>query len=400
MGAKRWGNRVVDPSATVERARPHLGKAGVTRVADVTGLDRVGIPVVMVCRPNSRSVAVSAGKGMCKEAALASGMMEGLECFHAESIGSPVYFGSASELARDAPVTDWQKLPVYSGRTVDGAARIPWIRATEIGSNCCSLLPLELVSADFTQPGLGGFGIFLQSTNGLASGNCHAEAVVHAICELIERDALSYWRRLGAQERARTFVPPEQVTEGDAAGLIERFAAHDFEVAIWNITTELKIPAYHCVIRDKHGAEHHGSGTGCHPSVSTALTRALTEAAQVRLTYVSGARDDIDRFDYAPEMRRRSFAELSREIELGRACGEAAFDAERGRTSDDIDDDLDWLKARLNSVLGFGIYVVDLSKEDIGIPVVKVVIPGLLGPELYPGELVTPSDRTPFGAVS
>jgi ribosomal protein S12 methylthiotransferase accessory factor len=337
---------------------------------------------------------------MSREAALASGMMEGLETFHAESIGSPIHFGSASELARDAPVTDWHRLPVYSGRTVDRAERIPWIAATQIDSNRRCLLPLELVSADFTEPGLRGFGIFLQSTNGLASGNAYEEAIVHGICELVERDALSHWRRLSARDRAKTFVSPEQVTRGDAVKPIELFAANDFDVAIWNITTELEIPTYHCVVRDRHGVEHHGSGTGCHPSPDTALTRALTEAAQVRLTYVSGARDDIDRFDYSTEMRRRSFAELSHEIELGRANSEATFDTEDGRTSPDIDDDLDWLKARLNSVLGFGIYVVDLSKEDIGIPVVKVVVPGLLGPEFFPGELVTPSDRTPFGRLS
>ena len=63
---------------------------GITRIANITGLDRLGIPVVMVCRPNSRSIAVSQGKGLTLDAAKASGLMESVETFHAESITRPL----------------------------------------------------------------------------------------------------------------------------------------------------------------------------------------------------------------------------------------------------------------------------------------------------------------------
>src|SRR5438105_3859247 len=59
---------------------------GITRVANVTGLDPVGIPVVMVCRPNSRSVAVSQGKGIDLASARASGVMEAAELYHPETM--------------------------------------------------------------------------------------------------------------------------------------------------------------------------------------------------------------------------------------------------------------------------------------------------------------------------
>lgn len=69
---------------------------GITRVADVTGLDRIGIPVVMVCRPNARSLAVSQGKGIDIEAATVSGLMESVELYHAEHIeGGPEIAASA-----------------------------------------------------------------------------------------------------------------------------------------------------------------------------------------------------------------------------------------------------------------------------------------------------------------
>ena len=56
-------HRILSPAETVARVTPLMALMGITRVADVTGLDRIGVPVVMVCRPNARSLAVSQGKG-------------------------------------------------------------------------------------------------------------------------------------------------------------------------------------------------------------------------------------------------------------------------------------------------------------------------------------------------
>ena len=63
-------HRVCTPEETLARLQPLLRPMGITRIANVTGLDRTGIPVVMVCRPNARSVTVSQGKGLTLNAAL------------------------------------------------------------------------------------------------------------------------------------------------------------------------------------------------------------------------------------------------------------------------------------------------------------------------------------------
>jgi len=76
---RRGTHRAVAPAETVARVRPFLAAMGITRVANVTGLDHVGIPVVMVCRPNSWSLAVSQGEGLDLAAAEASGLMEAIE---------------------------------------------------------------------------------------------------------------------------------------------------------------------------------------------------------------------------------------------------------------------------------------------------------------------------------
>ena len=61
---RRGTHRSASLNATLKRVLRLAPVMGITRVANVTGLDSVGIPVVMVCRPNSRSVAVSQGKGI------------------------------------------------------------------------------------------------------------------------------------------------------------------------------------------------------------------------------------------------------------------------------------------------------------------------------------------------
>src|SRR4029077_18266284 len=84
---------------------------GITRVANVTGLDLAGIPVVMVCRPNSRSVAVSQGKGIDLASARASGLMEAAELYHAETAVLPLRLVTYEELRYKYNVIEIDELP-------------------------------------------------------------------------------------------------------------------------------------------------------------------------------------------------------------------------------------------------------------------------------------------------
>src|SRR5436309_1928919 len=99
-------HRSRDPQETVDGVRPHFGELGITRVANVTGLDRIGIPVVMVVRPNSRSLSVSQGKGLTLAAARASGIMESLESHHAERADCPIWMDSYQRLNNEVRVAD------------------------------------------------------------------------------------------------------------------------------------------------------------------------------------------------------------------------------------------------------------------------------------------------------
>src|SRR5207244_5110666 len=91
-------HRTIVPEETLRKVRPLMPVMGITRIANVTGLDCIGIPVVMVCRPNSRALAVAQGKGLDLDAAKASGLMESVEAYHAERITLPLKLASQEEL--------------------------------------------------------------------------------------------------------------------------------------------------------------------------------------------------------------------------------------------------------------------------------------------------------------
>src|SRR5450432_771548 len=103
-------HRLVSPRETLARLRPLLPGMGITRLANVTGLDHIGIPVVMACRPNSRSLAVSQGKALDLDAAKVSAAMESIEAYHAEHIRHSLQFASYIEMKGRYRVVDVDQL--------------------------------------------------------------------------------------------------------------------------------------------------------------------------------------------------------------------------------------------------------------------------------------------------
>ena len=98
--------RALTADETIARVLAHKDVLGITRVANLTGLDRTGIPVVMVCRPNARSSAVFNGKGIDIAAAKASALMEAAETWHAEHVRALLRLATFAEMREDWPVVD------------------------------------------------------------------------------------------------------------------------------------------------------------------------------------------------------------------------------------------------------------------------------------------------------
>jgi YcaO-like protein with predicted kinase domain len=373
-------HRITSPASTIERLSPLMPRMGITRVANVTGLDRIGVPVVMVVRPNARSIAVSQGKGLALDAARASGLMEAAELWHAERIDLPLRLCSYEELSKTQPVVDVDALPRVEDSRFEPSLRLLWIEGRDLLSSRALWLPYETVHTDYTLPLPPGSGCFPASSNGLASGNHLLEAIVHGICEVIERDATTLWHRLDEPARARTRLDLGTVDDQACREVLSRLEQAGFAVAAFETTTDVGVPAFRCAILDENRPQAHGGiGAGCHPARGIALLRALCEAVQVRMTYISGSRDDLE----AKEFRRAAMAQrlcglraLMRAGDGGRAFAEVP-----DRDFPGLADDLDWLLERLRAVGVREVAVVDLTRPEMGLPVVRVVIPGLEAPD-------------------
>jgi ribosomal protein S12 methylthiotransferase accessory factor len=369
-------HRLIAPSETLVHLRPLLPEMGITRIANVTGLDRIGLPVVMACRPNSRSVAVSQGKGFDLAAATASALMEAIETYHAERMDLPLKLASLTDLKGSHRPIDVNGLPRATAGRFHDHRPILWIQGHELLNDCTVWLPFESVHADYTLPQPAGSGCFLATTNGLASGNHMLEAICHGICEVIERDATERWYRLDKRTRDGTRLDPDSVDDGACREVLHRLQEASFTVAVWDTQSRIRVPSFYCLIRDEQRRHTHpGAGSGCHPSRSIALLRALLEAVQVRTTYIAGARDDLRRDEYLPATVERKLLNVQALID-----GHAArrnFASTGGNEHATFAGDIHNLLVELVAKGLREVVVVDLTREPFGLPVVRVVIPGL-----------------------
>src|ERR671918_2417017 len=149
---RRGTHRTVDPATTLARVQPYLARMGITRIANVTGLDRIGVPVVMVCRPNSRSLAVSQGKGLTLDAAKASGVMEAIELYHGERIERPLTLGSVRDLGARHRLVDLDRLPPRAESRFHLNLQLLWIEGRDLLSDEPVWLPYEMVHTNYTLP--------------------------------------------------------------------------------------------------------------------------------------------------------------------------------------------------------------------------------------------------------
>jgi ribosomal protein S12 methylthiotransferase accessory factor len=391
---RRGTHRAAVPEATLGRVKPHAAAMGITRLGNITGLDRIGIPVAVAVRPNSRSVSVSQGKGLDLPQAMASALMEACEGFHAEAIGPCRRESYRTLVAAGEPVVDPAGLSA-GRRPFEPQRPMSWIFGYDLLRREGCWVPAEIVHTDYTRPEPEGF--FLAGSNGLASGNDLVEAINAALYELVERDAVALWRASAPEERRPLDLA--SVDDADCRRLLDKYAAAGIAVRVWDVTTDIGIAAFLCEIRDAASADptrlRRFQGAGCHADRGTALARALTEAAQNRLTYIAGIRDDLTPADYA-ETTGDEIVEALLDALAGAASPTAFRDAP-DFAADDLADDLRHLLDRLASCGIARAIAVDLSRPEFAVPVVRLVVPGLEGHVRHPDYRLGPRARARAG---
>jgi YcaO-like protein with predicted kinase domain len=370
---------------------------GITRLGNVTGLDRIGIPVTVAVRPNSRSFSVSQGKGLGLSQALASAVMEASELFHGEDLLARTTLASFRELSAERSVVA-PGLICGTGNPLPDEARIAWIEGYDLLRREACWIPWEIVHTDYTLPTAHSGEHFLSGTNGMAAGNHLVEALSAGICELVERDAVALWTARSVRERARCRLDLASVDDTDCRALIEGYARAHVAPRLWDVTSDIGISAFVCDIPASDspaGGLRRFRGAGCHPDRAVALARALTEAAQIRLTYIAGIRDDLPPADYAETAQDKLGAALL--DAASQAAEPRSFGEVPGLVTDDLALDLRWELQRLRAVGIERVIAVDLTRPDFGIPVVRMVIPGLNWDCSHPDYIPGPRARAAGG---
>lgn len=220
-------------------------------------------------------------------------------------------------------------------------------------------------------------------TNGLAAGATYGEALRHALLEVVERDAVSQHQffELYGDDGC---VPPhkiriEQDSLPDSCRTLVLPAINaGLGVVLEDLTCDLGIPVAGCMLVDRAFPSEHGpithvfGGWGADPVAETALRRAITEAFQSRVGVIQGARDS---FNNLPPTSR-PFTLSARRTALEKAPM-VALSALRSAAFDDLDAEIDHILDRLGSVGIRQAIVVDMRSSDLGVPVVRVRVPGL-----------------------
>jgi ribosomal protein S12 methylthiotransferase accessory factor len=367
---------------TLRRAGTLAGSVGVTRVATVTGLDTVGLPVVAVYRPNARSVAVAQGKGLDLASATVSGLMEAIEAHHAEHADLPLRWATEREIRANADVIDVDGLARIAGQRFDRDKPLLWTVGTDFASAEPVLVPFEVVHTNFSLPLVPSSGALQLSSNGLASGNHPLEAVSHGLCELVERDCMALFAAEGGVSQSTRRIALKSVDDTDCRKVLAMLDGAELACGIWDITSDIGLAAFLCVIVDRQTDPfrrlYYASGSGCHPQREIALSRALTEAAQCRLTYIAGARDDADRHFFERARDPERVASMRRYV-AEEPPNARCFSNVPSSELDTIDEDVRWQLSCLSRAGLHRVVAVDLAPAELGLAVVRVIVPGLEG---------------------
>ena len=271
---------------TLARIEPLVPAAGITRVADITSLDRIGIPVFSCIRPTAMDGAITVynGKGATVEESRISAIMEGIERYSSEMHDRRLPMATYQEMFARGRTIDPRDLIVPEG--FDRDRPMPWYEGFDIVNNEPVFVPAHAV---FHPLPPNYRGPFRTNTNGLASGNTFEEAVFHALSEVIERDA---WSLVEACRDTGPCVTG--MTDPTILEMQEKFAKAQVEVNVRDITSDIGIPTMAAVADDVLLKDPMllTIGIGTHTSARIAVMRALTEVAQSRLTQIHGARED------------------------------------------------------------------------------------------------------------
>jgi YcaO-like protein with predicted kinase domain len=372
-----YTDRACSPEETLRRIEPLLASHGITRLARLTTLDKLGIPVWNAVAPNAKSIVINQGKGITDLDAKVSAAMEALERAVAgrpRVATSKASWRQLTEACSSVETLDC--LVAHGQEDVDLDDQLDWVAGIDLLTGREAFVPSDAVILD----GTATQSRFWQSSDGLASGNTIDEANLHALLERIERDAYALWQVASSGDRIKCCIDPLSLDDVVVADLARRVTAAGLVLRLFDITSDVGIPCYSALIAPANILAMKQSlyldvthGSGAHPNFRRAAIRAITEAAQARLTFISGARDDIH-----PDTFQRPLSDETKGLLSSAPTKALPRDEPAARGAPAL------LACTLDQLRNAGItsaISVALTDETLPFAVVKMLVPQLENPE-------------------
>ena len=371
------GIRTIPPEETLKRVIPLLEKAGMDPLEDITDRDNLGIPVYSVYRKKTAKGTFGNynGKGATPEQAKASAVMEAMERYSAEQRDTDeVAYGTMAQM-RESGMPFVEPADLILPARVMGmveSAEIAWTQCYDIMRGEEVWVPACAVFYPYYPD--GDLQLFRFHTNGIASGNTIEEAILHAMFEVIERDAWSIAESFN-RTNADIIIDDEDSVPGR---LLKNFRDAGIEINLKDLTTDVgvtTIGASSDDVRTKD-PEMLDIGVGTHLNPEIAAIRALTEVAQSRTTHKHGLKVNAELqkrtremgYERVKEANAMWYSPSSKEVELSSMKDEA---------TEYVLDDIEVVLGKLMDAGFDRVIIADLTRPEIDVPTVRAIIPGM-----------------------
>ncbi|MFL5033353.1 MAG: TOMM precursor leader peptide-binding protein [Xanthobacteraceae bacterium] len=389
------GYRTVSPGATVARFRKHVSP--LTGV--VSRLERIeadlplntnyyaahnfSAPAKTVNELRAGLSGGSFGKGSTAEQGEASALMEAIERYSGIFQGDEIraarrfsdfpsgdailpndvlLFSDAQYRRGQAPTPDFDaQMPA----PFDRSSKIEWSPVWSLRDKRFKYLPTSLLYFFHTGPGQ-----IDADSNGCAAGNTLEEAIVQGFLELVERDAYAIWwyNRLQRPE-----VDLGRFDDSYVRDLQTQLAESGRRLWVLDVTSDLGIPTFVAILHWMHDSQENIEfGSGAHFDARIALLRALTELNQfLSIGLMGGGTGDKSSLDGITPLRLRDHPFLT---PSDSPAVQPDFGSKFGRL-----DAHEQVSAcvRLAKREGLDFLVLDQTRADIEVPVVRVIVPGM-----------------------
>ena len=403
------GHRSIPPEETLRRYQHYISPiSGVVRSLEKLSSDCNGLAHVYAAKHHWASVfddldnlqknisGRSSGKGKTEVQARASGFCEAIERYSGVFQGDEARIKSSYQTLGDRAIhpnacmnfsqaqydnraiwnaqrTDlFQKVP----EPFDEAREIEWTPVWSLTQQDFKYLPTAYCYFGYPQPPNPDCWA---NTNGCAAGNTLEEAILQGFLELVERDSVALWWYNRLQKPA---VNLESFDEPYFQAITDYYQSIGRELWTIDLTGDLNIPTFAAISRRRdRKIEDIILGFGTHFDPKLAIQRALTESSQILPSVLAANPDGTTRYAPLAESHMLSWWKMATVENQPYLVPNHHLTAKCHADytivwHEDFLEDIQYCQ-NLVEARGMEMLILDQTRPDIGLNVVKVIVPGL-----------------------